>query len=113
LAGEAGRIAIVGQIPSEAATAWSDYNHNIAGIFLTTMSFFAMLSYNSRFYWARFWPVGFMLLGIFLFFRSDAESWPLGPIGFWTAHSIMARYCNTGLPLFWFLAWAGWKFAPA
>ncbi|MCQ8130107.1 copper resistance D family protein [Methylomonas rivi] len=84
LAGEAGRVAIVGQIPSEAATAWSDYNHNISGIFLTTMSFFAMLSYSSRFHgWARFWPVGFMALGIFLFFRSDAESWPLGPIGFW------------------------------
>ena len=83
LAGEAGRVAIVGQIPSEAATAWSDYNHNIAGIFLTSMSFFAMLSYSARFHWARFWPVGFMLLGIFLFFRSDAESWPLGPIGFW------------------------------
>jgi putative copper resistance protein D len=83
LAGEAGRVAIVGQIPSEAATAWSDYNHNIAGIFLTTMSFFAMLSYSSRFKWARFWPVGFMLLGVFLFFRSDAESWPLGPLGFW------------------------------
>ena len=84
LAGEAGRVAIVGQIPSEAATAWSDYNHNIAGIFLATMSFFAMLSYSERFHrWARFWPVGFMALGIFLFFRSDAESWPLGPIGFW------------------------------
>ena len=84
IAGEAGRVAIVGQIPSEAATAWSDYNHNISGIFLTTMSFFAMLSYSRRFHpWARFWPVGFMLLGIFLFFRSDAESWPLGPIGFW------------------------------
>jgi len=83
LAGEAGRVAIVGQIPSEAATAWSDYNHNIAGIFLATMSFFAMLSYTNRFNWAKFWPVGFMLLGIFLFFRSDAESWPLGPIGFW------------------------------
>ncbi|MDD4913781.1 MAG: CopD family protein [Methylococcales bacterium] len=83
LAGEAGRVAIVGQIPSEAATAWSDYNHNIAGIFLTTMSIFAMLSYSSRFHWARFWPAGFMLLGVFLFFRSDAESWPLGPIGFW------------------------------
>lgn len=84
IAGEAGRVAIVGQIPSEAATAWSDYNHNIAGIFLTTMSFFAMLSYSERFHrWARFWPVGFMALGIFLFFRSDAESWPLGPIGFW------------------------------
>ncbi|MDT4329274.1 copper resistance D family protein [Methylomonas sp. MED-D] len=84
LAGEAGRIAIVGQIPSEAATAWSDYNHNISGIFLTAMSFFAMLSYSERFHnWARYWPVGFMGLGIFLFFRSDAESWPLGPIGFW------------------------------
>jgi putative copper resistance protein D len=83
LAGEPGRIAIVGQIPSEAATAWSDYNHNIAGIFLTIMSFFAMLSYSSRFLWAKYWPVGFMLLGVFLFFRSDAESWPLGPIGFW------------------------------
>ena len=86
LAGEPGRVAIVGQIPSEAATAWSDYNHNIAGIFLTTMSFFAMLSYSSRFQWARFWPVGFMLLGVFLFFRSDAESWPLGPIGFLGKH---------------------------
>ncbi|MDD1621642.1 MAG: CopD family protein [Methylococcaceae bacterium] len=84
IAGEAGRVAIVGQVPSEAATAWSDYNHNISGIFLTTMSFFAMLSFSSRFHsWARFWPVGFMALGVFLFFRSDAESWPLGPIGFW------------------------------
>ncbi len=84
IAGEAGRVAIVGQIPSEAATAWSDYNHNISGIFLASMSFFAMLSYTGRFHrWARFWPVGFMALGVFLFFRSDAESWPLGPIGFW------------------------------
>lgn len=84
IAGEAGRTAIVGQIPSEAATAWSDYNHNISGIFLAVMSFFAMLSYADRFHrWARYWPVGFMALGVFLFFRSDAESWPLGPIGFW------------------------------
>ena len=83
IAGEAGRIAIVGQIPSEAATAWSDYNHNVSGIFLAVMSFFAMLSYAKPFSWARYWPVGFIALGIFLFFRSDAETWPLGPIGFW------------------------------
>lgn len=83
LAGEAGRTAIVNQVPSEAATAWSDYNHNISGIFLTVMSLFAMLSYNKRFSWAKYWPVGFILLGIFLFFHSDAETWPLGPIGFW------------------------------
>ncbi|MGZ8186151.1 MAG: copper resistance D family protein, partial [Methylobacter sp.] len=33
--------------------------------------------------WTQYWPIGFVLLGIFLFFRSDAETWPLGPIGFW------------------------------
>ncbi|WP_305907375.1 CopD family protein [Methylomarinum sp. Ch1-1] len=83
LAGEEGRVAIVGQVPSEAATAWSDYNHNVSGIFLTIMSIFAMLSYYKKLTWAKYWPIGFVLLGIFLFFRSDAETWPLGPIGFW------------------------------
>jgi putative copper resistance protein D len=85
IAGEAGRVAIVGQVPSLAATEWSNYNHNIAGIFLTVMSFFAMLSYGKKpgFEYFKYWPLGFVGLGIFLFFRSDAETWPLGPIGFW------------------------------
>ncbi|MGR9086332.1 MAG: copper resistance D family protein [Gammaproteobacteria bacterium] len=91
IAGEPGRVAIIDQVPSVAATEWSNYNHNIAGIFLTVMSFFAMLSYmkspvpaTDRFFaLIHFWPFGFVLLGIFLFFRSDAETWPLGPIGFW------------------------------
>lgn len=94
LAGEPGRVAIIGQTPSEAAAAWSDYNHNISGIFLTVMSFFAMLSYvkqlptplasfNRYISYSRYWPIGFVVLSIFLFFRSDAETWPLGPIGFW------------------------------
>ena len=85
LAGEAGRVAIVGQVPSIAATEWSNYNHNISGIFLTVMSLFAMLSYLSKsaFERLKFWPLGFVLLGMFLFVRSDAETWPLGPIGFW------------------------------
>ena len=83
LAGEADRLAIVGRIASQAATRWSDYNHNVAGVFLVGMGAFALLSYVPRMAWARCWPVGFMLLGIFLFFRADAEAWPLGPIGFW------------------------------
>ncbi|MGZ5016627.1 MAG: copper resistance D family protein [Methylobacter sp.] len=85
IAGEAGRVAIVGQVPSLAATEWSNYNHNISGIFLTLMSFFAMLSYVKKpgFEQLKYWPLGFVMLGIFLFFRSDAETWPLGPIGFW------------------------------
>ena len=94
LAGEAGRVAIIDQVPSIAATEWSNYNHNIAGIFLTVMSFFAMLSYikhlpsplsafDKYLPLTLYWPLGFVGLGIFLFFRSDAETWPLGPIGFW------------------------------
>lgn len=85
IAGEAGRIAVVNKVPSIAAKEWSDYNHNIAGIFLTVMGLMAMLSYlpSPAFRWARYWPIGFVGLSIFLFFRSDAETWPLGPIGFW------------------------------
>lgn len=83
LAGEAERLAIVGRVASEAATAWSDYNHNVAGLFLVGMGVFALLSYLPRMAWARYWPLGFVMLGVFLFFRSDAETWPLGPIGFW------------------------------
>lgn len=83
LAGESGRLAIVDRIPSSAATEWSDYNHNIAGLFLLVMGLFALLSYMRGFNRARYWPAGFIALSIFLFFRSDAETWPLGPIGFW------------------------------
>jgi putative copper resistance protein D len=83
LAGEPGRVAVVDKIPSPAATEWSDYNHNVSGLFLSLMGLTAMLSYNRRLRWARYWPVGFIGLSIFLFFRSDAETWPLGPIGFW------------------------------
>ena len=85
IAGEAGRVAVVNKIPSVAATEWSDYNHNISGIFLTVMGLMGMLSYlpSPAFRWARYWPIGFVGLSIFLFFRSDAETWPLGPIGFW------------------------------
>ena len=85
IAGEAGRVAVVNKVPSVAATEWSDYNHNIAGIFLTVMGLMAMLSYvpSPAFRWAQYWPIGFIGLSIFLFFRSDAETWPLGPIGFW------------------------------
>jgi len=83
LAGEPGRVAVVDKIPSPAATEWSDYNHNVSGVFLTLMGLIAMFSYIRRFEWARYWPLGFVGLSIFLFFRSDAETWPLGPIGFW------------------------------
>jgi len=83
LAGEAGRTAILNQMPSAASTEWSDYNHNIAGVFVTAMSLLAMLSYKKSFTWTRYWPVGFIGLGIFILLRSDAETWPNGTMGFW------------------------------
>lgn len=83
LTDEAARSALAGKPPSAAGTQWSDYNHNIAGLFLTAMGVVALLSYARGFSWARFWPSGFMALAVFLFFRSDAETWPLGPVGFW------------------------------
>ncbi|HLF98240.1 MAG TPA: CopD family protein [Methylococcaceae bacterium] len=83
MAGEIGRIAIVNKVPSVAGAQWSNFNHNTAGIFLTTMGILAMLSYSRRFPWAKYWPAGFVGLAIFLFFRSDAETWPMGPMGFW------------------------------
>lgn len=83
LAGEAGRTAIIGQTPSAAATAWSDYNHNISGLFVLIMSILAMLSYHKSLVWARYWPVGFIALGVFILLRADAETWPNGTMGFW------------------------------
>lgn len=83
LAGEPGRVAVVGKVPSVAGQLWSDYNHNVAGLFLTAMGLLAMVYYLTGYRWANYWPLGFVGLAIFLFFRSDAETWPLGPIGFW------------------------------
>ncbi|WP_447984257.1 copper resistance D family protein [Nitrospira sp. Nam74] len=85
LAGEPGRVAVVNKTPSLAAKEWSDYNHNVSGIVLAAMGLIAMFSYARahEYAWTRYWPIGFIGLGIFLFLRSDAETWPLGPIGFW------------------------------
>jgi putative copper resistance protein D len=34
---------------------------------------------------ARNWPLVFLGLSVFLFLRSDPETWPLGPVGFWVS----------------------------
>ncbi len=33
--------------------------------------------------WARFWPVSFAGLAVFILLRADPENWPLGPRPFW------------------------------
>jgi len=62
---------------------WSEYNHNVSGLFVLAMGLLAMLERTGHAPWARNWPLLFVGLGAFLLFRSDPESWPLGPQGFW------------------------------
>jgi putative copper resistance protein D len=63
--------------------AWSEYNHHWAGIIVLAAGFFAILGKWDRAPWARNWPLVFLGLAVFLFFRADPEAWPLGPRGFW------------------------------
>lgn len=63
--------------------AWSEYNHNCAGLIVFLMGILALLSRSRYFSWAKIWPLSFLLLAVFLFFRADPENWPLGPNGFW------------------------------
>jgi copper resistance protein D len=70
-------------VNTAADIAWSEYNHNWAGVFVLLSGFFALLSRSKYFPWARMWPLIFFGLAAFLFLRSDPENWPLGPNGFW------------------------------
>jgi len=70
---------------SGAPESWSEYNHNMAGLFLVIMAVGALANFGGRIPGARHWPLGFIALGVFLFMRSDPMSWPLGPIPFWSS----------------------------
>src|SRR5260370_7316048 len=47
------------------------------------MGLLALFAQAGQFSWARNWPLAFLGLSAFLFLRSDPETWPLGPVGFW------------------------------
>jgi putative copper resistance protein D len=63
--------------------AWSEYNHHAAGFFVFLMGVLALVDRAGRVRWARHWPLLFLGLAAFLFFRNDPRAWPLGPAGFW------------------------------
>jgi putative copper resistance protein D len=66
--------------------AWSEYNHHGAGFFVFLMGALALVDQAGRATWsrwARHWPLLFLGLATFLFFRNDPRAWPLGPAGFW------------------------------
>jgi copper resistance protein D len=71
-----------------ADIAWSEYNHNWAGIIVLATGLLALLSRSKYFGWAKMWPLTFISLAVFLFLRSDPENWPLGPNGFWESFAV-------------------------
>ncbi len=72
-----------GELPDRNAAdiAWSEYNHHWSGILVLSIGLLALLN-QAGLRWARHWPLLFLLLAVFLFFRSDPEVWPLGKISF-------------------------------
>jgi putative copper resistance protein D len=69
--------------PRDAADiAWSEYNHHWAGIAVLLIGLLALAERARIAPWARRWPLIFVALAVFLFFRSDPEVWPLGDVGF-------------------------------
>ncbi len=68
--------------PRNAADiAWSEYNHHWSGLFVLAIAVLALLN-QAGLRIARHWPLVFLGLAGFLFFRSDPETWPLGSVGF-------------------------------
>jgi putative copper resistance protein D len=66
---------------------WSEYNHHWAGLIVLAAGLLAWLSRFPVFRWARFWPLTFAGLSVFILLRADPESWPLGPRPFWASFS--------------------------
>jgi putative copper resistance protein D len=61
--------------------AWSEYNHHWAGLIVIAVGLLALAN-RAGLRIARHWPLAFLGLAVFLFFRSDPETWPMGNIGF-------------------------------
>lgn len=68
---------------TRAANSWSEFNHNVSGIILVLVGCLAFLDWSIRASWTRHWPLGFVALALFLFFRNDPNEWPLGSNSFW------------------------------
>jgi copper resistance protein D len=88
---DAGTLSSASFVPGQAGTrpntpaekSWSEYNHHWAGLIVLAMGLLAFIAQTKHAPWARNWPLLFLGLSLFLFLRSDPETWPLGPNGFW------------------------------
>jgi len=63
-------------------TAWSEFGHNVAGLFVVAMGLLATLE-RLGVRWARHWPLLITVLAGFVAFSVDPEGWQTGTVGFW------------------------------
>jgi putative copper resistance protein D len=72
-----------GELPvrNAADIAWSEYNHHWSGVLVLAIALLALAN-RAGLRAARHWPLLFLVMAVFLFFRSDPETWPLGEISF-------------------------------
>ncbi len=63
--------------------AWSEFGHNVAGVFVLAMGVLAMLERSGHAPWARHWPLLFFALAGFVAWSVDPEGWQTGVVGFW------------------------------
>jgi putative copper resistance protein D len=68
--------------------AWSEYNHHWAGLIVLAAGLLAVAARFPALRAARHWPLAFLGLAVFLFFRADPENWPLGPRSFWQSFMV-------------------------
>ena len=66
---------------------WSEYNHHWAGLVVMLAGLLAFVSRFPGMRWARFWPLAFGGLSVFILLRADPETWPVGPRPFWASFS--------------------------
>ena len=68
---------------SAEETAWSEFGHHVAGLFIASMGVLAILERTGRASWARHWPLLFIPLTAFVAYSLDPEGWQTGRVGFW------------------------------
>src|SRR5262245_47120706 len=73
------RVSTGEGVTAGVGTYWSDYNHNVSGLFVVIMAMLGLASQTRWAPWACHWPLGFIALSVFIVLRSDAQdSWPFG-----------------------------------
>lgn len=79
-------LAVVGNERTPTAYSWSNFSHNVAGVFLLAMSVLALVGMGGRAAWARHWPLGLVALAVFVFLRASASdgTWPYGDVAPWS-----------------------------